>query len=57
MDEKGWRTMHSSLPNTTHPLPTPAGNGSLRKRPTEDLVYQVVTVAAILIVLGSLWVF
>ncbi len=30
---------------------------SLRARPTEDVVYQIVTVAAILLVLGSLWVF
>jgi hypothetical protein len=30
---------------------------SLRSRPTEDVVYQIVTVAAILLVLGSLWVF
>jgi hypothetical protein len=31
--------------------------GFLRSRPSEDVVYQLVTVAAILIVLGSLWVF
>lgn len=28
-----------------------------RARPVEDVVYQVVTVGAILLVLGSLWVF
>ncbi len=31
--------------------------GSLSTRRMEDLVYQIVTVAAILPVLGSLWVF
>jgi hypothetical protein len=40
----------------THSLPT-SDNGSLRARPIEDLVYQLVTVAAILLVLGSVWVF
>jgi hypothetical protein len=36
-------------------LPT-AHNDVTRTR-TEDLVYQIVTIAAILLVLGSLWVF
>jgi len=48
--------MHSPAQGKTHPL-TPSGNGSQRTRRTEDLVYQIVTVAAILVVLGSLWVF
>jgi len=30
---------------------------SLRARPIEDTIYQAVTVGAILLVLGSLWVF
>ena len=40
----------------SRPLPG-SRNGSLRARPTEDVVYQIVTLAAILLVLGSLWVF
>ena len=48
--------MQSSSHITTHPAP-PRGNGSFRNRPVEDVVYQIVTVAAILLVLGSLWVF
>lgn len=28
-----------------------------RARPLEDVVYQVVTVGAIILVLGSLWIF
>ena len=49
--------MQTSIANSTHPLPTSAGNSSPRKRQTEDLVYQAVTVAAILLVLGTLWIF
>ncbi len=48
--------MHTPTHSASHPLP-PSRNGSLRSRPTEDVVYQIVTVAAILIVLGTLWVF
>ncbi len=48
--------MHSPTQTATHPLP-PSLNGSQRSRSTEDRVYQIVTVAAILLVLGSLWVF
>jgi hypothetical protein len=40
----------------SNPLP-PSRQGLLRSRPSEDVVYQIVTVAAILLVLGSLWVF
>jgi hypothetical protein len=40
----------------SQPLPTPS-NGFLRNRPVEDVVYQIVTLAAILIVMGSLWLF
>jgi hypothetical protein len=48
--------MQANSQTASHSLPA-AGHGSLRTRPTEDVVYQVVTVAAILLVLGSLWVF
>ena len=40
----------------SNPLPR-SRKGSLRSRPAEDVAYQIVTVAAILLVLGSLWVF
>lgn len=49
---KGWRKMHPQTQSASHPLPL-----SSRTRPTEDVVYQAVTVAAILLVLGSLWIF
>lgn len=45
--------MHSPGANASTP---PAHNG-WRSRPVDDVVYQVVTVGAILLVLGSLWVF
>lgn len=49
--------MQTSMNSASHPL-RPSGNGSLRTHPTEDVVYQIVTVVAILIVLGTtLWVF
>ena len=48
--------MLSRTHSILHPLLS-FRNGSQRTRPAEDLVYQVVTVAAILLVLGSLWVF
>ena len=48
--------MHSPTHSASHPLPT-SRNGSPRTRPAEDVVYQIVTVAAILIFLGTLWVF
>ena len=40
----------------SQPLPKPS-NGFLRNRPVEDVVYQIVTLAAILLVMGSLWLF
>jgi hypothetical protein len=40
----------------SQPLPGPS-NGFLRNRPVEDVVYQIVTLAAILLVMGSLWLF
>lgn len=48
--------MHSPTQTVSHPL-TPSRSGSQRSRRPEDVVYQAVTVAAILLVLGSLWVF
>jgi hypothetical protein len=46
--------MHFPTRTASQSLPT---NGSGRARPTDDVVYQVVTLAAILLVLGTLWVF
>ena len=40
----------------SNPLPK-TRNGFLRNRPVEDVVYQIVTLAAILLVMGSIWVF
>lgn len=48
--------MQLPMQNASHPLPS-SRNGSVRSRLTEDVVYQIVTVAAILLVLGTLWVF
>ena len=48
--------MQSPLPSATTPPPKSAPRG-FRGRPTEDVVYQAVTVGAILLVLGSLWIF
>jgi hypothetical protein len=42
---------------TASPSPNPTRPDTLRARPVEDVIYQVVTVGAILLVLGSLWVF
>jgi hypothetical protein len=48
------------MQSSTHPesptLLTSSG-GLVEPRRREDLMYQVVTVAAILLVLGSVWVF
>ena len=43
----------------TRPAPPPAEPrpDCMRARPADDKVYQVVTVCAILLVLGSLWLF
>ena len=46
--------MHPPTQSVPHPQ-APSRNGSERSR--EDVVYQIVTLAAILLVLGSLWVF
>jgi hypothetical protein len=47
--------MQSTPQTASHRLPT--SNAAVPTRPMEDLIYQIVTVAAILLVLGSLWVF
>lgn len=47
--------MLSPNPNASTPLP--ASRTGRRTRPVEDVVYQVVTVGAILLILGSLWLF
>jgi hypothetical protein len=39
------------------PTPPSGSTPDKLRRPVEDVVYQVVTVGAILLVLGSLWVF
>ena len=48
------------MPTTTtlahNPLPSPSDDGS-RPRRLEDIAYQGVTIAAILLLLGSVWVF
>ena len=48
--------MHPSTQSASQSLP-PCRNDSRRTRLPEDVVYQIVTLAAILLVLGSLWVF
>ena len=48
--------MLSPTHTVSHPQP-PSRNGSQRIRRSDDVVYQIVTVAAILMVLGSIWVF
>lgn len=48
--------MQSSSPYATTEMPeTPAETATSRRN--EDLIYQAMTVAAILLVLGSLWLF
>jgi hypothetical protein len=54
--KKGRRKMLSPTHTALHPQP-PSRNGSQSIRRSDDVVYQVVTVAAILMVLGSLWIF
>ena len=48
--------MQHSPKTASRPFVAPAA-GSASSRPMEDRVYQAVTVAAILMVLGSLWLF
>src|ERR1035438_7212662 len=53
---KGRPTMLSSPQTASASLPAPGGNSSQSQR-ADDLAYQAVTVAAILLLLASLWVF
>jgi hypothetical protein len=55
-EQKGRFAMHLSPPTASSSVPSPAG-GIQRPRQTEDRTYRAVTVAAILLVLGSLWMF
>lgn len=48
--------MHPPTQNQPHPQ-APSTIGSQRNGRSEDVVYQIVTVAAILLVLGTLWIF
>ncbi len=53
---KGRHKMQPTKQTASNSLP-PSRAGFQRSRPAEDVVYQIVTVAAILLVLGSLWIF
>jgi hypothetical protein len=54
--QKGRFAMQSFFSTASGSVPSPvAGNESPRQ--TEDRTYRAVTVAAILLVLGSLWMF
>jgi hypothetical protein len=48
--------MQTYSPTASISMAAPDG-GRKSSRQTEDLVYQGVTIAAILLVLGSLWIF
>ncbi len=48
--------MHNSPMIASTTLPK-TNDGEKRQRPLEDVVYQSVTVAAIILLLGSIWVF
>lgn len=48
--------MHSATDQASHALPRKNAEG-FRSYSTEERVYQLVTVGAILMVLGSLWIF
>jgi hypothetical protein len=54
--KKGSRTMQTTIQPASSPLPTKNGEG-FRQHPSEEKIYKVVTVGAILLVLGSLWIF
>jgi len=47
--------MHS--PNRNASTPLLSAQTARRTRPVEDVIYQVVTVGAILLVIGTLWLF
>jgi hypothetical protein len=53
---KGRPRMQSSPQNAPASLQV-GGDAPTQSRKTEDLTYQVLTVAAIVLLLGSLWVF
>jgi hypothetical protein len=48
--------MHTLPQTASDSLPTAVATGKLSRR-AEDLAYQSLTVAAMLLLLGSLWVF
>jgi len=48
--------MQTTSPTASISMATPDG-GQRLSRQTEELMYQGVTIAAILLVLGSLWIF
>jgi hypothetical protein len=48
--------MQTNSPTVSISMATPAGRQRF-SRHTEELVYEGVTIAAILLVLGSLWIF
>jgi len=49
--------MHPTATSIASPSLPSVDQGSLRNRRSDDMTYQAVTVAAILLVLGSLWIF
>lgn len=56
MAQKGWFAMHPLPPIASTNAPPP-GSGVESPGQTEDRTYKAVTIAAILLVLGSLWMF
>ncbi len=48
--------MQTTIQPASSPLPRKNGEG-FRQHPSEEKIYKVVTVGAILLVLGSLWIF
>jgi hypothetical protein len=56
MAKEGRRTMQSTPKLASTPLPRTNREGTRTYR-MEEVVYQAVTVGAILLVLGSLWIF
>ena len=55
MAQKGKITMQSSTEVASRPVPAPAEDS--HSRDMDDLTYQIVTIAAALLLLGSLWAF
>ena len=54
--EEGRRTMQTSLQSASTSLPTLSG-AFAKSRRQGDLAYQIMTIAAMLVLLCSLWVF